>query len=249
MQKIAFACSTLFILSASKELPSFIEKCKLIEEEDVGECIKDRINVLKPRLVNGIPEMKLPSIDPLHIPKMEIHTGSGSGVAFDAVVTKMDVFGGKDTEVVEVRLNLKTRTGLLHLKFPNLYVVGTYSIKGKVLLFDLQTKGPMTGNITDIDATTKFGFDVVEKNGQKYIKMKSTDIEVSNSFKNAVMRFDNLFDNQELNNQINIALNENVQELAKEVGPLVHDATHLLVVGVLNPVFNDYSIDELFIRS
>ncbi|KAF5287048.1 hypothetical protein FQR65_LT12349 [Abscondita terminalis] len=238
---------TFFYLCCSKELPSYIEKCVYTNDPDLAECIKDRIKVLMPKLENGIPELKLPRLDPFSIPEMEVNTGSGSNVAFQAVLRDLKILGCKNATVEQFQLNLKTQPSVFHLLVPNLSVIGSYEIKGKILLFDLQAKGTFSANLTDVDATTIFEVKVVEKNSKKYIQIPTDNVTVSTSFSTAVVNFEKLFEQQELNDQINKVINENVQDLAKEVAPIVHEAAHVVATGFMNPMFSDYSIDELFI--
>ncbi|KAF5287047.1 hypothetical protein FQR65_LT12348 [Abscondita terminalis] len=246
MQRVTILC-TLLLSCSSKELPSFIEKCEYTEDADVGECIADRMKVLMPKLEKGIPELKLPPVDPLRVPKMVIDTGSGSNVAFSAVLQDIEISGCKDVIVEEFHFDFKTHSSLFHMRLPRLYLAGTYDIKGKVLLFDIQAKGSFTANLTNVDATTKFGFDVIEKDGKKYVNVKTTGLDITTNFDSAVLYFDQLFNQQELNDQVNKVINENVQSLGKEVAPLVHEATHSLVVKLVSPVFDEYSIEDLFI--
>ncbi|KAF5287049.1 hypothetical protein FQR65_LT12350 [Abscondita terminalis] len=247
MQTIAVFWMFLWACS-SKELPSFIEKCEYTAGLDLGECIKDRINAMMPKLERGIPELNIPPIDPLHVGKIEVNTGSGTNVAFEAVIQNMELSGYKYLSVEEFQLSLENLNSLIHLRIPNLYIVGSYVFKGKVLLFDINAEGTFSANITNVDTITKFRFGNVEKDGKRYLKLKAEDLEVvSTNFDTAVFHFEKIFEQQELNDQINKAINENIQDLSKEVSPILHEAGYLVVMEFVNPVFNDYSIDELLI--
>ncbi|KAB0792178.1 hypothetical protein PPYR_14137 [Photinus pyralis] len=246
--KLVFVFSLIVATCSSKELPSYIKKCKLSDPNlKVGDCIVNRIGDLQPRLLDGIPEMKLPPIEPFRFPKFELNTGSNERIQINAVVTDLELRGMKDIIIDKLDLNLEEKTLVLKLKVPVVNTVGNYDIKGKVLMFEVKTQGKFSANLTNVQALTKSRFTIVDRDGKRYIQFKrNADDEAENSIDSAKIRFDNLFDNNEINDRVNAAINENVMALSKEFGPFVHTSIHKVISGILAPVFKEYSVEELF---
>ncbi|KAK5639912.1 hypothetical protein RI129_010723 [Pyrocoelia pectoralis] len=241
------AFTIIIIACASKELPSFIKKCKLSGDQKIGDCIKDRIYELKPRLMDGIPELNLPPIEPLQLPLFELNTGNpNSNVAFNAKVSDLDVEGLKDVEIEQLDLNTENKTFEIKIKLPSVSGVGKYEVKGKVLLFQLQSKGTFTADLRNVESYTKIPIEIVSRDGKKYVSFSNDHSEQWSTFGTAKLHFENLFANKDINDQVNAVINENIVELASDVTPLIHTAVHKMITEILAPIFNDYSIDELF---
>ncbi|KAF5279955.1 hypothetical protein FQA39_LY18176 [Lamprigera yunnana] len=236
----------VFYHCESKELPSFIKKCSMANKKVMGDCLQDRVHELVPQYQSGIPELKIPSIDPLIIKEIKINTGHGGSVVLDATITNLKVEGLKNLTIKDIDFDFEKKSGHLEILMPILKIVGQNKLKGKVLLFELQSEGLLRGNIYDVDATTSFGLDTYTKNGKKYIRVNDDAFIAENTFRDANLYFEDLIPNKEINDQINLAINANIQELSKEVSPLLHEAIHTVIVTILAPIFNDYSIDELF---
>lgn len=133
----------------------FIEKCSMKEETQLGVCILDRVKVLMPRLLKGVPELKLPPLEPLTIAKLELHTGTGTNLAFDSTVVDIKCTGLKNLKVTSMDLSFEKKMLHFHLQIPALHVVGDYVLNGKVLLFELSSKGLLTLEISQFISDRK----------------------------------------------------------------------------------------------
>lgn len=62
------------------EIPSFIKICNQTDPK-LGSCIRKSIISLRPYLIRGIPELDVPSLDPLYVPEIKISQNGGIQVA------------------------------------------------------------------------------------------------------------------------------------------------------------------------
>lgn len=91
-------------------------------------------------------------------------------------------------------------------------------------------------------------FDIKEKNGKKYLTF-TDERTLDHKLGKINVHFTDLFkNNAELNEQVNAAINENIVEIGKEINPLVFESIHVLMTGLVEPIFKDYSLDELFVN-
>ncbi|KAF4528887.1 hypothetical protein B566_EDAN017380 [Ephemera danica] len=94
------------LLHAAKtpRIPSYVKLCKRTDPQ-LSACIVDSVNRLKPQLLKGIPEFRIPPYDPLKIPQVEL--------------AEVDL----DNLRVEIDLDL-----------PKLRLLAEYKINGRILL-------------------------------------------------------------------------------------------------------------------
>lgn len=121
---------------------SFVKKCNR-NDPLVGRCILDRAHKLKPYISNGksVPELNLPSLDPLFIPVVNVHTGTNN---FNASFENILVHGAIDFELKDVVLDLKKNTMMVDLVIPRLLVNLRYVFRGEMMIVKLNAVGPGT---------------------------------------------------------------------------------------------------------
>lgn len=99
--------------------------------EDVGECILERIKELKPHFSKGEPELKIPALEPLFIPKMEID----SEVGLHAVFTNISVHGLLNAQIIDVSYDFEKHETGVHFLMPasQLHAICSFEMKGPAL--------------------------------------------------------------------------------------------------------------------
>ncbi|XP_025834590.1 uncharacterized protein LOC112905760 [Agrilus planipennis] len=98
---IAFACVYLNVIVNAGPIPKYIHLCKRNDPE-VGKCVRASIEVLRPHLKSGIPELGVPTLEPFHIPKIDIIRGQNSN-NFRAGLSNIDVFGASDFQIKKLK--------------------------------------------------------------------------------------------------------------------------------------------------
>jgi hypothetical protein len=69
-----------------------IRKCSHVNNNALNKCLKLILSDLKPRIANGVPEINLPPMDPLHLKNVAFRHGSGA-IKINAVFSNVEAMG------------------------------------------------------------------------------------------------------------------------------------------------------------
>lgn len=129
------------------------------------------IEALKPKLAEGIPELNVPSLEPLLLGDLLLGDNNQNGLVITA--REVDAYGAsnfkiKRLEWVICKLNPRTvlkpdlclhrrvveygRSYKFLLLLPQLNVSGDYDISGRILLLPINGAGKFRGNFSEYDA-------------------------------------------------------------------------------------------------
>lgn len=75
-------------------------------DPEINTCIKNSFNHLRPYLRNGLPELKVPALEPLNIEQMAMENDAGA-VRVKALFSNIIVKGSSNFTVKEVRSDVK----------------------------------------------------------------------------------------------------------------------------------------------
>ncbi|KAI5694011.1 hypothetical protein M8J75_009407 [Diaphorina citri] len=243
-----FFCYVLFLVLTvqiyAANLPSYIKPCKR-NSSDLNSCVIDIIKSLKPRFHQGLPELKIPILEPLNLPLVTLDSSGSQVVNFKANFRNMKLHGAKALDVKDVKLDYKGRKLSMVLHLPKVYMTSDYDMNGKVLVLPIRGNGKCSGNFTDVEADVLFSGKFYEKNHKQFVKLDATP-KVSIKLGNSEMHFDNLFNgNEELGRSTNNFLNDNWELVSAEVIPLVQDTVSTISYQLFKNVLDVYSVDQL----
>ncbi|CAH1098587.1 unnamed protein product [Psylliodes chrysocephalus] len=231
--------ATLIGVVIAKKLPSYLQPCPKSEKE-AGPCIIKNVKILQPKMEKGIPELLIPALNPLILSKANLETDKIRAVFKDSKLYNLHMF-----ELKKLTLDLGTLDVDIAINFPAIYTNAEYSLNGKILVLEINSKGRAEGNFTDLSAEFKGKMELYDKNGKKHLKIAKTDIDLT--IKNASMYFSDLFpNNEELTINANKVLNENALEVIKDFMPVLTEVIKSIVIGITNNIFQKFSFDELF---
>lgn len=86
-------------------LAEYIQPCSRSDPQ-LNQCIKNSFNHLKPYLKNGLPELGVPVLEPLHISEMRMENDAGA-VRIKALFSNINVKGASNYTIREVRSDVK----------------------------------------------------------------------------------------------------------------------------------------------
>ncbi|CAH1963277.1 unnamed protein product [Acanthoscelides obtectus] len=241
MQFIAYIVVLLGLASARK-LPSYIQVCRR-DDSTVGDCVLKNLEVIRPKLAQGIPEMSIPSLNPLEIPAATLDSGG----SFKADFKNIRVYGGDKFVVKKFDLTVKDKFHFdLDLYLNDLRIICDYKIDGNILVLRLNGHGLMTANMTDIVVHVSTDGKMYDKNGKQHVSFTNSQVD-NLVIKKARFQLDNIFgDNEQLNVQTNQVLNDSSEELIKELTPVITSVTRDIVFGIAEKTLQRYTFDELF---
>ncbi|CAG9862908.1 unnamed protein product [Phyllotreta striolata] len=240
--KILAVFLVLFGCAFARKLPSFIEVCKP-KEVDVSECITRNVENLRSKLAlkEGIPQMGIPSINPLIIPIADLKIGD-----LHATLKNIKVWHVPEFVLENLKVDLGDSIRVeLKVVFHKIFAEADYDIKGKILILNLDGSGPGQINVTELAATVVATGKKVIKNGKSFLSLD--DFKIDPTIGRLDLKFENLFpNNQELSDNANKVLNDNQEVIVEEFAPLVIDIIKELISSIFKNIFRRYSYDVLF---
>ena len=79
----------------------YIKVCKSTDA-DLANCIINSVNLLRPKLKEGIPELNVPPMEPLLLDVVKLRSGPNSA-KIDANITNIKVWGPTSFEILELK--------------------------------------------------------------------------------------------------------------------------------------------------
>lgn len=158
-----------------EEIPSYIKICNQTDPK-LGSCIRKSIISLRPYLIRGIPELDVPSLDPLYVPEIKISQTGGIQIA--ASFRNVTIAGPCKFRLRSVRADTSSDKFRMKVWFPDLVMTGMYDIRGQLLMMPINGRGSCFGNFSDIDGIVSLKLKRIDKNGKEFFKVDFMMIEV-----------------------------------------------------------------------
>ncbi|KAJ8951215.1 hypothetical protein NQ318_010242 [Aromia moschata] len=222
---------------------SYIKICKK-NDPDLAKCIINSVYSLKPKLVEGIPELDVPSIEPLPLERVELRNGQSTS-KIDANITNIQVWGPSSFEILELKPNVAKNRFAFKISIPHLYFEGDYDIDINFLLLKYKGQGKISGNFTDYKSSVLMKGHLIKLDGQNHLEFDKFRINLvlgKNYF-----YLDNLFSQDvALHRATNDVVNENADLFANEVRPAIENALSDIFTKIANTITKRFTYDELF---
>jgi len=213
-------------------------------EPNFDECVKDSLNKFRPSLKSGIPQLKIPSLEPMVVPRISVKQGSGP-VSIDSTFIDLKINGISNYEILNVRSNLDENRIEIDAKLPYMYNEGDYLINGKILVLPITGNGDSWSNYTDVTIKAVLTGKPETRNGKTYFGIDKFDCDLD--VQKATIHMNNLFNgNKELGDAMNRFMSENWEVVYKELKPVINEAVSVLLKDVAQKVFKKFPRDELF---
>lgn len=198
------------------ETPEYILPCQK-RDPNLNECLQKQFNHLRPYLVDGLADLRVPSIDPFQLEKIVIENGQGP-LKVKASFYNVTATGAQNYSVEKIDANVKDYVIEIGFKFPRMDIRGKYDVNGNVLLFPVRSKGDFWAIFLDIDAAVKIYGEEIVKNDVKYMKIDKMLVD----FRLKKSRFrirDVINHGNVIGEAMNNFLNSNSEEIIKEMRP------------------------------
>lgn len=221
---------------------SFIKTCNQSDAR-LGSCIRNSILSLRPHLANGIPELNIPSLEPLFVDEIKI-TQSG-GIQLSAVFKNISITGATNFRLRSVRADVESDKFRMKIWFPSLVMRASYELRGQLLMMPINGRGMCAGNFTDIDGILSMKLKRVNRGDKEHYQVEFMQIEFN--IGGAKVQLDNLFENgdAELSRSMNHFINENWRMVTAELRPTLEKTIGDILADVANKFFEVYPIKML----
>ncbi|KAH8382984.1 hypothetical protein KR009_006157 [Drosophila setifemur] len=223
-------------------LPSFLKVCYR-QSPDLNTCARESFEMIRPRLMEGIPELYIPPMEPLIVPEVKMDQDSGA-IYLHSTYRNVKVTGISRHTVNELRLEPSKLKFIFSMTFPKLHMESDYSIKGKIMMMPLLGDGNCKVDLTNITMKTELIGQEYMKDGANFLKIK--DVIVKYELSDVHIHLNNLFNGDKaLGDRMNQFLNENWKALAEEVRPLMSKALVDILRASVDKLFAAFSYDDL----
>ncbi|XP_050309899.1 uncharacterized protein LOC126745898 [Anthonomus grandis grandis] len=244
MSKVAYGIFVVaFVIhcATAKGLPSFLKLCKR-KDPNLHNCIIENVELLRPKLKQGVPELFIPPLDPLVIPEATLN----SGAQFKATFKDIQMYNTDNFDLKSFDVDLDKHHINVKILFPLLRIKSIYNINGRLLVLNLDGKGPADGNYTNVEASLALKGTPFHKNNKEYVSWEKEKIDINIGKINLL--FERLFgDNKELNERTNKVINENIDTIIGELQPVIQQVVSDFVFNLVNRIFAKYALSELFL--
>ncbi|XP_068633993.1 circadian clock-controlled protein daywake-like [Battus philenor] len=216
----------------------FIKPCK----DGDGACVLASSQAAIPVVAQGIPELGVKSLDPLHVPLITSDQGSLKLTFKDTVLTGLK--GCKIDSVKHDRIKGR-QTLVFHC---NMVLEGDYVLDGQLLILPVQGKGKYKIDIRDIMIKTVTDFKT-EQGADGKAHWKITKWRDSFQVKSGVtFEFENLFNgNKVLADPVIEFANSNWKDVMQEIAPPIVHTIITEVVNVVDTLYKAVPAEELYI--
>ncbi|CAH2108488.1 unnamed protein product [Euphydryas editha] len=219
-----------------KTKPNFVQTC-LKSDPDFEDCSKVAVQQLFNALGPGLPEIDLPPIDPLNIPKIRILQGDGP-VNVNAALDNVVVTGFGHTEVLLSQVDDKTYDFYTKVRVPKIRIEGIYDLKGKILLIPLVGSGRCWFEPSNMTIDIVSDVKLYEKDGFPFFNV--TKVHVKYNIGGLKLHMSNLFDGiSSLEDSTNAYLNANWRPVSESLRPILSKTIEDILLGFMRQIFHN----------
>ncbi|XP_059055436.1 circadian clock-controlled protein daywake-like [Achroia grisella] len=219
-----------------KTKPNFIQTC-LKSDPDFDDCSRQSVQKLFDALGPGLPEIDMPPLDPMKIPKIRILQGDGP-VNVNAALDDVTVTGFGQTEVLLSQVDSKTYDFYTRVRVPKIRIEGTYDLKGKILLIPLVGRGLCWFEPSNMTIDIVSDVKLYEKDDFAFFNV--TAAHVKYGIGGLTLRMNNLFDGiNSLEDSTNAYLNANWRPVSESLRPILSKTIEDILLGFMQQLFHN----------
>ncbi|GFG32729.1 hypothetical protein Cfor_03347 [Coptotermes formosanus] len=228
--------------SVGEQTPSFLKVCHRSDPK-LDECVMASVEGLRSHLVTGIPELRIPSCEPLEIKQLVLNQGHGA-VSLTSTYKDIKVYGPTGFRLDAIRIDLDKKRVHIQLWLPALRMTSHYKITGRILILPITGSGYSEGNYTDINATCSLQGEHIDINGRTHFSVKYFDVKFSVG--DAQLFLGDLFNgDKDLGDAMNLFLNRNWRNVAVDLQPLLEAQIGELLKMFSNNIYHKFTLDQL----
>ncbi|XP_013185579.1 circadian clock-controlled protein daywake-like [Amyelois transitella] len=232
----------LFCVTTCEEyfLPSYIKPCQL-DDKNFTKCVKEQIEASLPHFTKGVPELNVPSIDPVKLDDIIID-GNGLTLKF----TQAAMHGLSQSQLTDLIVKIGESDEDFKLAFKgNLSLTAKYEVDGRILILPIQGKGDaiVYAQGVEVEINSKLSH-VKDKRNHTHFKL----ITPSYNYTVEKTTFDlkNLFNgNKQLSDTTHQFANENWRQLMDDLAPPAIKQIVRTCVKTINKFFANVPIERM----
>ncbi|XP_050504347.1 putative beta-carotene-binding protein isoform X1 [Diabrotica virgifera virgifera] len=164
--------------------PNFVRKltCKK-SDPDFEQCFTKTLTRFLPLVMNGVPDLGIPPLDPLQLPELAVEQNIAGFGEISAKFTDLEVEGFKGVVFDQMKVDPINLYGIIKLSIPSIHIETDYNINGKIMDLVINNKGHFSGNFSELRMSMKISLATFKKeDGQDYFKINklTQNIKIGN---------------------------------------------------------------------
>ncbi|XP_044743482.1 protein takeout-like [Chrysoperla carnea] len=242
--KIFIVCVILFLNEMVHGIiPDYIKVCKR-SEPNVNDCIRNSVEQIRPKLLEGIPELEVPPIEPMEIPEVSLTRGPKSA-NIEALISNVRVWGPANFVIQTLESDLENNKFDFKILLPKLYFEGKYNLNARILLLNLHGNGNINGTFTNYKSNVSMQGHKIKKGDAEHLLFDRLKLKLS--IGKAKLYFSNLFNGDPvLGPAVNQIINDNSQTFINEIAPALERSIADVFTDIANKITLKFTYDELF---
>ena len=244
-ERLLICFLALFSVLGSSSALKAVDLFKICKRNDpkLNDCIKESIMQLRSTFKKGIPELKIPSLDPMIVPQIGLNQGSGP-VSITSSFKDLHIENFSTIKIEDVKFDLSKYQIDLRASLDWFYTNGDYDMRGQILVLPISGNGPSWSNYTEVFGRGLITGHPVSKKNKTYFGVD--DVKFDMDVGHATIHMDNLFNgNKALGDTMNRFISENWKVVYSELKPVINEAVSTIFKNVVEKIFNKFSLDEL----
>ncbi|XP_057338859.1 putative beta-carotene-binding protein [Microplitis mediator] len=241
LYSIIFFLNIIFLTSfVSAEVPSYIPICGR-RNPNLNECVKNSVDTLRPKLRDGIPELDVPSTNPLF---MEEGLPLADSPDFKAGAKNVKIFNALDFEVKRLNVDLENKKIDIDIFFKKMKLQGDYHVKAKIVV-PVEGSGPIDIDAEDIESNSTMIFKIINTKKGKQLFFTSMKCKLRiRDYKSTFVAKAGA--NDQFADAINAVINTNRVEIIESLTPSLEKAIASKLLELSNRICKNFTYDELF---
>lgn len=204
-----------------------VNACYQADKTKWDDCLVLYINKFRTHLVNGIPEMNIPRVEPTVVDIVNFPPDSAL-IQGKAVLDNLSIKGLSNYTIGSAVTDVPQQMVTIKIHYPSLNVDGHYELDGTMLLLPVKGDGGVTLDFTNANGIVHLN---IERDGTG-VRVSKVDIDFD--AEKIVFRLENLLGGQEVGEAINNLINDNSQNLIKELKPALNAKLGEIVSNILS---------------
>uniref|UniRef100_A0A2M4BYP3 Putative hemolymph juvenile hormone binding protein n=1 Tax=Anopheles marajoara TaxID=58244 RepID=A0A2M4BYP3_9DIPT len=226
-------------LTVGQEIPAYIKQCRRSDPQ-LAECVKTSLQHLRPYLSSGIPEIKLPSVEPFVMDQLSLQlTGGPQGYRIN--LKNMEVFGASNFTVRSLKLSEGNAPFEARLTIPKLLIHAKYTSSGVLIIIPASGSGDFDAVFDGVTADVKGLVSTSEKPTGMHLRVDKLDLNLS--IKKPRLSVSKIFNNNRiLTEATNLFLKENGHEVLRALQPQLQKKLSAEFTGIANQLLDNVPI-------
>uniref|UniRef100_A0A182VYY7 Uncharacterized protein n=1 Tax=Anopheles minimus TaxID=112268 RepID=A0A182VYY7_9DIPT len=222
--------------AVGQEIPPYIKQCRR-SDPALTDCLKEALQHLRPYLSSGIPEIKLPSVEPFVMDQLSLQlTGGPQGYRIN--LKNMEVFGASNFTVRSIKLADGSKPFETRLTIPRLTIHAKYTSSGVLIIIPASGSGDFDAVFEGVTADVKGLVSTNEKPTGTHLRVEKLDLNLS--IKKPRLSVSKIFNNNRiLTEATNLFLKENGHEVLRALQPQLQKKLSAEFTGIANQLLDN----------